>query len=284
MDPVVSLKRALPVDCSLCIFCQTKSPNVNLSKATDHGLTQVRQAASTRRKLRDSKNVDLIDRLQNVLDSPEAETLVWHKVCYAHFTDKSKLERLQKTQAVDSEQRASTSKSSVRCSLRRRIEPVNWDLCIFCQTALSKTRLISVMTKQMSDQIIQSSSLDYKIGLRLAGVIDLIAAEAKYHLTCLRAFTRSTAKTKQESDKTDLAIVWLCKELQESAYKGHVILVNDVWERYKVLAEESSTTIQPSYLSRRSTFKEKLQSQLGDIYNFFSPLILTGVYRREKPC
>ena len=48
--------------------------------------------------------------------------------------------------------------------------------------------------------------------------------------------------------------------------------MNDVWERYKELAEESSTVIQPSYYSRRTTFKEKLQSHLGDIYNFFQPL------------
>lgn len=134
-----------------------------------------------------------------------------------------------------------------------------------------KARLISVMTKQMSDQIIQASSLDYKIGVRLAGVIDLIAAEAKYHLTCLRAFTRSTTKTR-ESDNTDLAMVWLCQELHQSADKGHVIQMNDVWERYKELAEESSTIIQPSYYSRRATFKEKLQSQLGGLFTFFQPI------------
>ena len=272
MDPVVNLKRPLPVDYSLCIFCQTHTASVIPSKASDHGLATVRHAASTRKKLRDSKNIDLVDHLQNVLDSAEAQTIVWHKMCYAHFTDKSKLERLQKTQAVDSKQEASCSSSGDRSSLRRPVEPVNWNLCIFCQSVVLKARLISVMTKQMSDQIIQASSLDYKIGLRLAGVIDLIAAEAKYHLKCLRAFTRSTIKTKQDSENTDLAMVWLCKELHHSADKGHVILLNDVWERYKELAEESSTIIQPSYYSRRSTFKEKLQSQLGDIFTFFQSL------------
>ena len=271
MDPVVSLKRPSTVDYSLCIFCQTHTPSGIPSKASDHGLATVRHATSTRRKRRDSKNIDLIDRLENVLDSAEAQTLVWHKMCYAHFTDKSKLERLQKTLAVAAKEETSCSSSGDRCSLRRSVEPVNWNVCIFCQTVL-KARLISVMTKQMSDQIIKASSLDYKIGIRLAGVIDLIAAEAKYHLTCLRAFTRSTTKTKQDSDNTDIAMVWLCNELQQSAEKGHVILLNDVWERYKELAEELSTIIQPSYYSRRTTFTERLQSQLGDIFNFFQPL------------
>lgn len=273
MDPIVTLKRPLPVYYNLCIFCQTHTSTVILSKASDHGLATVRHATSTRRKLRDSKNIDLIDRLENVLDSPQAQTVVWHKMCYAHFTDKSKLERLQKTHtAVDSKQESTCSSSGNIRSLRTRAQPVNWNLCIFCQTCVLKARLISVMTKKMSDQIIQTSFFDYKIGLRLAGEIDLIAAEAKYHLTCLRAFTRSTTKTKQDSDNTDLAMVWLCKELHQSADKGHVILLNDVWERYKELAEESSTVIQPSYYSRRTTFKENLQSQLGDIFNFFQPL------------
>lgn len=273
MDPVVTLKRPSVVDYSLCIFCQNHTAGLITSKASDHGLATVKHATSSRRKLRDSKNIDLINRLENVLDSAEAKTLVWHKMCYAHFTDKSKLERLQKTQVVDSKPEASCSRtgSGETRSSRRRVEPINWDLCIFCQTVMLKARLISVMTKQMSDQIIQASSLDYKIGVRLAGVIDLIAAEAKYHLTCLRAFTRSTTKTR-ESDNTDLAMVWLCQELHQSADKGHVIQMNDVWERYKELAEESSTIIQPSYYSRRATFKEKLQSQLGGLFTFFQPI------------
>ena len=75
-----------------------------------------------------------------------------------------------------------------------------------------KALLISVMTKEMSDQITQASSLDYIIGLRLAGVIHLIAAEEMHHLTCLRAFMRSTSKTKHNSDKTDLEMSWLYGE------------------------------------------------------------------------
>ena len=58
----------------------------------------VNQAVSTRKKLRESKNIDVIDRLEKVVNSPEAEGLVWHKKCYAPFTFKSKLERLQKSQ------------------------------------------------------------------------------------------------------------------------------------------------------------------------------------------
>ena len=81
----------------------------------------------------------------------------------------------------------------------------------FCQTD-TKAQLINGMTKAMSNQILPASHLDCKIHVQLAGVIDLIVAEAKYHLTCLSKFTSSTTKVKQDSADTDLAMVWLCKE------------------------------------------------------------------------
>jgi len=90
MDPVVSLKRPLSVDYSLCIFCQTYQASVPLSQATDHGLAIVRNAADSRKKLRDTKNIDVIDRLENVFGSDMPKTLLWHRKCYGQFTDKPK--------------------------------------------------------------------------------------------------------------------------------------------------------------------------------------------------
>jgi len=52
------------VDYRLSIFYQTYQASIPLSQATDHGLAIVRNAADSRKKLRDTKNV--IDRLQNV--------------------------------------------------------------------------------------------------------------------------------------------------------------------------------------------------------------------------
>jgi len=110
-------------------------------------------------------------------------------------------------------------------------------------------------------------------------MIDLIAAEAKYHLTCFRIFDRSTTKAKPDSVSTDIAMIWLCKELHKAADKGHVILLVDAWER-KELAEESQTTIQQSYFSRSTTFKEKLQLLIGDAFNFFQPLNTCSTERK----
>ena len=221
----VPLKRASPsssIDYELCIFCQDQKPEDSLRKATEQGLTSVINVTCSRKKLRDTKNKDVIDRLEMILETDDAERLVWHKACFSTYTDKGKLKRLQK--ASDIQTRAETTcginagPSGACRTLRRGVKPVNWTLCIFCQTVIPKQRLSSVMTKKVSDEIIQSAYLDYKVSLRLAGVIDLIAAEAKYHLPCLRAFNRSTAKTKQDASvDNDLAMVWLCNELQYAA-------------------------------------------------------------------
>jgi len=113
-----------------------------------------------------------------------AHDFVWHRKCYSQFTDKNKIERLRKPKSVHSKEETAVMKpqilAGVHYDLRRAVQPVNWNLCLFCQSADQKARLISVMTKLMSDNILQAAHLDYKIYLRLAGVIDLIAAEAKY--------------------------------------------------------------------------------------------------------
>ena len=47
---------------------------------------------------------------------------------------------------------------------------------------------------------------------------------------------------------------------------------DDVWDRYKELAEKSLSVIKHSFLNRITTFREKLQSRLDDIFNFFQPV------------
>jgi len=55
------------------------------------------------------------------------------------------------------------------------------------------------MTLKMSEQIIEAAQFNYKLRVCLAGVCDLIAAEAKYHLPCLSAFKRNAEKAKLET-------------------------------------------------------------------------------------
>ena len=88
------------IDHKLCIFCQDQKPNDSLRKATEQGLTSVKNTTCIRKKFRDAKNKDLVDRLEMILETDDAERLVWHKACFSIYTDKGKLKRLQKSTDV----------------------------------------------------------------------------------------------------------------------------------------------------------------------------------------
>ena len=84
-----------------------------------------------------------------ILETYNAERLVWHKACFSICTDKGKLKRLQTPPALEPTAEAScgSDASSEACrTLRTGVEPVKWNLCIFCQAVNWKQRLISVMT------------------------------------------------------------------------------------------------------------------------------------------
>ena len=88
---------------------------------------------------------------------------------------------------------------------RAQIKQVDWDKCVFCQVHTNE-RVSAVMTFGMSEQIQEIAKLDYKMCTRLAGASDLIAAEAKYHLSCFSASKRSKDKTTGELKDNDLAL------------------------------------------------------------------------------
>ena len=46
--------------------------------------------------------------------------------------------------------------------------------------------------------------------------------------------------------------------------------LSEIWDRYCVLAEETGTTIPSSYMSRRSSFTDKLQNQMMHLFLFTS--------------
>ena len=68
----------------------------------------------------------------------------------------------------------------------------------FVKKCNQKKRVSNMETFKMSDKILEVSHLDNVIAIRLAGVNDLIAAGAKYHLKCLSAFFKSTARAKEK--------------------------------------------------------------------------------------
>ena len=61
---------------------------------------------------------------------------------------------------------------------------------------------------------------------------------------------------------------WLIGELRDSARKAQVLDMSEVWTYYCELAHKADEEIPQSFHSRRSTFKDKPQSKIADIYDF----------------
>jgi hypothetical protein len=93
--PVTTLKRGPDdIDLSLCLFCQGNN-KITLSLAKDDGKIRVQEVAIERRKLKDTNNMQTIDRIFNLIDFAKT-SLLWHKGCYTKFTAEDKLNRLRK--------------------------------------------------------------------------------------------------------------------------------------------------------------------------------------------
>lgn len=48
--------------------------------------------------------------------------------------------------------------------------------------------------------------------------------------------------------------------------------MTDIWKRFTDLCEEMKEDVPPSFISRRSTFKQKLSESIGDVFYFYQPL------------
>ena len=84
------------IDFDYCILCQ-KTGNGELMVPGEKGINKLKQAMMRRKKLRDSKNRDAIERLETIMDLSHETPLQWHRMCYSQFTQESKIQRLYKS-------------------------------------------------------------------------------------------------------------------------------------------------------------------------------------------
>ena len=67
-------------------------------------------------------------------------------------------------------------------------------------------------------------------------------------------------------------MIFLCSDLRYAAKSNQIIQLSDVWTRYTELAEETNIEIPQSFISGRSSCKEKLMQRVGDLSQFVQPL------------
>ena len=260
------------VDYSCCLFCQ-KQKSDELRTATLDGKKRTQDAAEQRRKLGDTTYHDMFEALDQL--SPQdfnGMEIKWHKSCYSVFTSKTNISRLRAKR-----QGSGTNSADQQCidvipqPIRRSSQgAVDWKLCMFCQKCLKgrsqKGRLHMVQTLEKSAELIEYSKNDPVMSTRLAGVCDLVAAEACYHLPCMIRFERQ-CKQKQpsfaEEGQRDFCLNQLCVYLIRGLGRGHVYDMVDVWSTYEKMCSDMDVEPTHRYQSRRTTFYEDIQRLIG---------------------
>ena len=263
MDVLDNLKRSTPVSLNLCIICQEERRDI-LYDASEKGLGTLSKITHERQKLRDVKYKYTVDRVLNVLNGDSKKEIHWHKTCYATYTSKERLGRLKNASLKESGRYSSSdslstsrpAESQPSCRNRHsRAQHTNCELCLICQQKKAKQKLISITTFNKSQEILGAAKFDQEMSVHVAAVSDLIAAEGKYHLSCYVQFIRRTSQTKENSQHTDIAIIWICNELQYSADHGHILELREVWNQYRTMVKESNLDIPvpPSFASQMGT-------------------------------
>jgi len=119
-----------------------------------------------------------------------------------------------------------------------------------------------VQSSEKSAELIEYSKNDPVMSTRLAGVYDLVAAEACYHLPYMIRFERQ-CKQKQrsfaEEGQRDFCLNQLCVYLIRGLRRGHVYDMVDVWSTYEKMDVEPPQ----KYQSRQTTSYEDIQRFIG---------------------
>ena len=194
INPLATLKRKLEsstsTDYSFCLFCQ-ETKRHPLHEASEDGKIRVKEVAAERESLADRTFLLFLNRLKEIPDDDwcNLELIRWHKPCYIDFASESRMVRVRK-KASKASYRVSEGASNVsddqvpepsaRNMERKKMSPMDWSKCMICQDT-DRPNLRNIMTMNTSNKILELSQGDFVMRVRTAGVIDLVAAEGKYH-------------------------------------------------------------------------------------------------------
>jgi hypothetical protein len=174
-----------------CIICTKASPLHELSSPQDEQSWVVLQAAARVRQFEPILNLKH--------DSTGIPTLHYHRQCRAEFTHNKSLASLSKQETSTAEDNTPKPRESSR-QVRTTHTRVYDKICIFCQKTTKymrgsnsreplkpavdlrvDTTLRDLATQHLDEQILSITSRD------------IVAAEAQFHRTCYRAYTRPQA-------------------------------------------------------------------------------------------
>ncbi len=283
MEPAVVIpsrrrSRDSGTDTEKCLLCQTITPE-SLSTLKEQGRVKLQASLKERSLLRDEKSQDIIDRIQaiDLHDLVQKQMIVYHRTCYCDVTNATNISRLRRKfekarQSYPSSSQMSSSTDAEHPFLRHSVPALNKGLCIFCQKDTSKPTCL-VMTEPVSNKILQMIQDDNIMSCRLAGISDLIAADARYHLQCYVEYCRKSKSSKDScsSSNVDPYLSQVIQELRDGMSRGEVYTLKDVWQHYSNLLTKAGD--EPGlYKNCRRIFKQKLEKCMPNEIHFIPQL------------
>ena len=212
-----------------------------------------------------------LTRLTVIPQSDTHQLFSWHKDCRSNYKSKSKIERLRMTAQEGMTGQISSPSTSMsspqNVSLRSKTPQLDWNQCIYCQqNKKTSLHLILYCLYKKWTSAREYWKLHSKasfLGVRLACVNDLTAADGKYHRNCLTDFDcRSKHKVNISFTSPEIVLAWLCQELEHAAEQADILDLADVWARYCDISDSVQIDILSPFQTRRNTFKEKLVDRL----------------------
>ena len=282
MDVGKSKKRGpdKSTDWTLCLICQEKDTQKSSGtrRLTAPGISRIQQVVQDRKRYNDVANWDTIERLEHVNPSEIAKetTILNHKDCYTTFTSAQHISRLKAKfdKLSSSEIPSSSTQQNNQPALRSTVNSkLNTSRCIFCQKESSKKTYLFARL-DVSDTVLEAAESDYDMRYRLAGISDLVAADARYHLQCYVNFKRRTSGSERignTQDPVNICIQRVVQELSTGLSNGDIYNLLDVWNRYSELLSEFQIEA-GLYRDNKTRFKEKLIKALPGQIDFVPQL------------
>ncbi len=129
-------------------------------------------------------------------------------------------------------------------------------------THYTRKRTCMVMEMGVSQQILDESKKDFVMNGRLAGIIDLVAADGRYHLKCKQEFLRKVKHTEPDDDANahETCLHTVLHEIRCGVARGNVYTLLTVWDRYSQLLADFGVQL-GSYKDGKTGYWQQKQSK-----------------------
>ena len=255
-----------------CVICEKDSPLDNLVQLKDRDSWETLYQAALLR------NFDSITKLY--VDDKTVPNILYHRECRSSFTHKKNLAKFRKlTEESDEQQLEARQSQRQRSSTSSRVYE---RICIFCQRVskyVRNTKTREPLTQAVdlrADQRIRDEATQ-RCDQRILSVVsrDIVDAEAHYHLTCYKLYTRGHRPSmKSTHSATDIhsieekaALKLLFHFIRTDILKPRIVPLADITE--KLASFLSDKGLQPKDSTKKHLCRT-LENEFGDLLHFFT--------------